>query len=259
MRDSFVFYRSFWEMFEMLEDPKEWRELLRATCEYCLDGIQPEFENKKLNMAFIHFRMSCDRAAERYEKAIENGKKGGRPSLQDGFVPPDVWIPEVLKQNSVPKAAEKLGVSRRALYYWVRNSNDKRLEQFKGVQKRKNLNISESISSSDAVAESDEEYNKREKNRADAPSAQNASAPRSEYLGMDADYWKRSEDPDPPKTPEQLKAEQEAKEAKKREEWETRCHVPPELKGKFENDKAYYTYQKKQAIAAFERRMSDNS
>lgn len=155
MRESFVFYRSFWEILELLDDPAEWQELLRGVFEYIFDEIEPDFDDPALQIAFTHFRISCDFAYARYEKAVEDGKQGGRPSKKV-FIPPDVWIGEILKQGSIPKAAEALGLSKQTLYNWAKASDDPRLKK---VQKSKNpsVSVSVSVSESEALAEADSE------------------------------------------------------------------------------------------------------
>ena len=150
MRESFVFYRSFWEILEELDDPDDWREFVRAICKYSFDGEQPNFKKTVLRVAFKHFQISCDNASARYEKAIENGKKGGRPTKQE-YIPPAVWIPKLLEIGSVAKTAEHFQIAKRTLYYWISQIDDERLDRFKNVQKCKNL----SDSVSDSVSESD--------------------------------------------------------------------------------------------------------
>lgn len=73
MRDSFVFYRSFYEAIEDLPD-KELAECFRAIAEYALNDIEPETPG----IAKTVFKMAkpqIDANTKRYQ----NGTKGGRP------------------------------------------------------------------------------------------------------------------------------------------------------------------------------------
>lgn len=148
MRDSFVFYESFRQILELLDDAEDWKELLSGVFSYVFDGKVGFFTDPKLQIAFTHFKISIDGASARYEKAVEDGKKGGRPSKQD-FIPPDVWIAAIEEHGSVPKAAKALGLAANTLRNWINMSNDER------VQKLKNLSVSVSVSDSVSESESD--------------------------------------------------------------------------------------------------------
>ena len=153
MKNSFVFYESFYDVLQMLPDAEDWRTLIEAVCEYAFTGEHEPIQTPALEIAFKHFQISIDSAAARYEKAVEDGKKGGRPSKKV-FIQPDVWIGEILKQGSIPKAAEALGLSKQTLYNWAKASDDPRLKK---VQKSKNPSVSVSVSESEALAEADSE------------------------------------------------------------------------------------------------------
>ena len=168
MRDSFVFYESFREILELLEDPEDWKELLTGVFSYVFDEKDGFFTDPKLQIAFTHFKISIDGASARYEKAVEDGKKGGRPSKQD-FIPPDVWIAAIEEHGSVPKAAKSLGLAANTLRNWINMSNDER------VQKLKNLSVSVSVS--DSVSESESDKRKRFKNAPDAPTTDPNGSP----------------------------------------------------------------------------------
>jgi len=169
MRDSFVFYESFRQILELLDDAEDWKDLLSGIFAYVFDDKELFFTDPKLQIAFTHFKISIDGASARYEKAVEDGKKGGRPSKRD-FIPPDVWIGAILEHGSIPKAATALGLSKPTLYKWVATSDDPRLEK---VKKLKNLSVSVSVSDSVSESESDKRNNKKEPSQtadgADAP------------------------------------------------------------------------------------------
>ena len=112
MRDSVVFYRSFWEILEDFPDPEDWRTLLRGVFAHVFDEEEPEFQDPALRIAYKHFQISTDSAAARYDKAVENGTKGGRPRR---------WVDQkeaelaFEKLGSWTKVAEELDVSRETL------------------------------------------------------------------------------------------------------------------------------------------------
>ena len=146
IRESFVFYRSFWEILELLDDPAEWQELLRGVFEYIFDDKEPDFDDPALQIAFTHFRISCDSAAARYDKAIEGGKQGGRPSKWIEQQEAEKLFAELGNWKAV---ADRLEVDpktlRKARYAWMKQEGEK----------RKNLSVSSSVSVSAALAVAD--------------------------------------------------------------------------------------------------------
>lgn len=73
MRDSFIFYRSFFESFVGLSK-KDKLILFDAICNYALNDIEPELTGVPLSM-FKLLKPQLDANIRRFE----NGKKGGRP------------------------------------------------------------------------------------------------------------------------------------------------------------------------------------
>lgn len=73
MRDSFIFYRSFYESFEGLSK-KDKLILFDAVCNYALNDVEPELTGVPLSM-FKLLKPQLDANIRRYE----NGCKGGRP------------------------------------------------------------------------------------------------------------------------------------------------------------------------------------
>ena len=73
MRDSFIFYRSFFESFDGLSK-KDKLLLFDAICNYALNDIEPELNGVPLSM-FKLLKPQLDANTRRYE----NGCKGGRP------------------------------------------------------------------------------------------------------------------------------------------------------------------------------------
>lgn len=75
-RDSFVFYRSFMDAIEQLDDSQH-LEVLRAIIEYALEGTMPK--KKGIASAIL---MSVKPVIDKNNTSYENGKKGGRPKTQ---------------------------------------------------------------------------------------------------------------------------------------------------------------------------------
>lgn len=73
MRESFIFYRSFFESFEDLSK-KDRLTLFEAVCNYALNDIEPELNGIPLAI-FKLLKPQLDANIRRYE----NGCKGGRP------------------------------------------------------------------------------------------------------------------------------------------------------------------------------------
>lgn len=73
MRDSFIFYRSFFESFDGLSK-KDKLLLFDAVCNYALNDIEPQLTGVPLSM-FKLLKPQLDANIRRYE----NGCKGGRP------------------------------------------------------------------------------------------------------------------------------------------------------------------------------------
>lgn len=76
MRDSIVFYRSFWEAIKQLPE-KERLESLTAILEYGLDEIEPKSAGVASAM-FLMAKPQIDANNRRYQ----NGTKGGRPTTK---------------------------------------------------------------------------------------------------------------------------------------------------------------------------------
>jgi hypothetical protein len=72
--DSFVFYRSFYEAWKIL-DKDDKITLMEAICEYCLNEKQASLKGIN-NVAWKLIRPQLDATAKRYEKAKNGGKKG---------------------------------------------------------------------------------------------------------------------------------------------------------------------------------------
>lgn len=82
-RDSFVFYRSFYESVARLDD-EDRLACFDAICEYALNGEVPE-ENAVAEAILMMAKPQIDKNNERYL----NGKLGGRPSANQTETKPE--------------------------------------------------------------------------------------------------------------------------------------------------------------------------
>lgn len=76
MRDSVVFYRSFWEAIEDLPEP-EFKQAVSAVMHYALDGKEPDVTG----VAKTFFKMAKPQI-DVNNKRYQNGTKGGRPATK---------------------------------------------------------------------------------------------------------------------------------------------------------------------------------
>ena len=77
MKDSVVFYKSFYEAIEELPT-KYQAAVYAAICKYSFYGEIPELSGVAKAL-FIVMKANIDASEKRYAAAVENGKKGGRP------------------------------------------------------------------------------------------------------------------------------------------------------------------------------------
>lgn len=75
-RDSFIFYRSFYEAVSQLK-PKDQVEVILAICEYALNGTERKLTGVP-SAIFLLAKPNLDASQRRFE----NGKKGGRPKTK---------------------------------------------------------------------------------------------------------------------------------------------------------------------------------
>ena len=81
MKDSFVFYKSFYDAIKKI--PEEYQlELYNAILSYSLEGLEPSNLSPIAEAMFILIKPNIDSSQKRYEASVENGKKGGRPKKE---------------------------------------------------------------------------------------------------------------------------------------------------------------------------------
>ena len=87
-KDSFVFYRSFYESIKNLDKDTQ-IELFISICEYSLNEQEPTDLSPIANAMFTVIKPIIDSANTRYKTSIENGKKGGRPKKEKNLKKPN--------------------------------------------------------------------------------------------------------------------------------------------------------------------------
>ena len=174
MKNAFVFYESFYDILQMLPNAEDWRMLIEAVCEYAFTGERDPLPTPALEIAFKHFQISIDSASARYDKAVEEGKKGGRPHKWVDRTEAERLFEE---HKSWTKVAEIMDVSDDTLYRarmkWKNTAKP---------QNPQNLNVSisdsVSVSESDAVAYSDSDTKRNSNKKApDAPTTDPNGSP----------------------------------------------------------------------------------
>ena len=84
-KGSFVLYESVYKQFELLKKrkPESAGDFIEAIMEFGLYGVIPDEESDVWLYGFEQSITSISAAKDRYNTAIENGKKGGRPKEVD--------------------------------------------------------------------------------------------------------------------------------------------------------------------------------
>ena len=77
MRHSLIFLPSYKDSIRPLDD-KNRLLMYDALVDYAVDGIEPNLP-LLLNALFLSFKPIIDNGIKKYDAAVENGKKGGRP------------------------------------------------------------------------------------------------------------------------------------------------------------------------------------
>ena len=82
IRDSFVFYRSFYDGIKCLQKDDKLR-LFETICEFGLNGNEPKGASDIINAVFQFVKPQIEKNNERYK----NGCKGGRPKTNNKTKP----------------------------------------------------------------------------------------------------------------------------------------------------------------------------
>lgn len=73
-RESFVFYRSFYDVVRLLDDSNA-KALIYAIGDYALNGVEPTFEDNMMKAIWLPIQPQLEANRRRYQ----NGKRGGAP------------------------------------------------------------------------------------------------------------------------------------------------------------------------------------
>ena len=141
-KTSMVFYESAYAAINYLPTTELKWEATQGLLNYGFYGIEPESDNPFVSMIYVQAIPSMRNAKERYDKAVDNGKKGGRPT--------EVSTEEIMqmKQEGMTnkQIAAKLGCS-------VSNIEN-RVTTYKKTHPNNPNNLSVSVSVSDSVSSS---------------------------------------------------------------------------------------------------------
>lgn len=142
MKESMIIYESAYLAICYLPDDEMKWEAIEGLLRYGFYGEQPKSENHFINMIYVQALPSMQSAKERYEKAIENGKKGGRPTT--------ISTEKILqmKQEGMTnkQVAENLGCS-------VKNIEN-RITSYNRSHPNNPNNLSVSVSESNSISSS---------------------------------------------------------------------------------------------------------
>ena len=96
MKDSFIFYKSFYDAAAQAPDEATRREILWHMVEVCIGIKTVDDIPFPASAIAVQALASVESAKRRYDKSVEDGSKGGAPS-KNKYIPPDVWIAEIEK------------------------------------------------------------------------------------------------------------------------------------------------------------------
>lgn len=79
-KNSALIYEGTYQAINYLPDADAQLEAYRGIIEYGLYGTEPHSDNPIVNTVYAQAIPCLNKARERYQKAVENGRKGGRPA-----------------------------------------------------------------------------------------------------------------------------------------------------------------------------------
>lgn len=152
MKDSFIFYRSFYESIKNLDKDIQ-IEIYNAICEYSLNDKQMEL-SPIANAIFTLIKPNIDNATKRYNASVENGKKGGRPKKNENLKKPNENLkkPNNNLNETQSKPNENLNVYK-DVYVYDNDNVDYNVDK----DKDEDVNIIDDIINTSPPAPSNEE------------------------------------------------------------------------------------------------------
>lgn len=154
-KNSALIYEGTYQAINYIPDADAQLEAYRGIIEYGLYGTEPHSENPFVNMVYVQAIPYLNKARERYQKAVESGKKGGRPTQID-----KERVQE-LKENglSLKEIAAELGVPENTVKSILYREGAKGA---KGMQRGANLNdnVNDKVNVNDNVNDNENEKEK---------------------------------------------------------------------------------------------------
>lgn len=78
-KESTIIFKSYYDMMELLlQNDSDWREAMTGLLRYGFFSEEPRSDNPVIQAIYIGALPTLKTSKDRYEKAVENGKKGGR-------------------------------------------------------------------------------------------------------------------------------------------------------------------------------------
>lgn len=168
MKESFIFYKSFYDAAAQAPDEAARKDILWHLVEVCIGVKTIEDIPFPASAVAVQALASVESAKRRYDKSVEDGSKGGRPHK---------WIDkdeaELLYSDlgSWEKVADELNVDpktlRRARAAWKRGKTGK----------NPNVYVYDSVSVSESDSVSDSDIRNNNKNKKPSQAADGADAP----------------------------------------------------------------------------------
>lgn len=148
-KESTVIYESAYLAISYLPDDKTKWEAMEGLLKYGFYGEVPESDNPFVNMIYVQAIPSMRNAKQRYDKAVENGKKGGRPS--------EISTEEIISMKEYgmtnKQIAEKLGCSEKNIENRITTYNKSHPNNPNNLSV--SVSVSDSVSVSSSVSESE--------------------------------------------------------------------------------------------------------
>ena len=159
-KNSALIYEGTYQAINYIPDADAQLEAYRGIIEYGLYGTEPHSENPFVNMVYVQAIPYLNKARERYQKAVESGKKGGRPTQID-----KERVQE-LKENglSLKEIAAELGVPENTVKSILYREGAKGAKGAKGMQRGANLNDNDNVNDNVNEKENDTVHENEKEN-----------------------------------------------------------------------------------------------
>lgn len=148
MKESFVFYRSFYEAISKIKNKELKADIFEAICELGLNNNVIDLEDNIGQIIIDLIRPQIVANNERYEKGLTNGRLGGRPNeynqkeiislIENGF--------------SNKEISEKIGCSLSSVKYYRQKLDNKSITvKNSNVNENDNVNVNENDNVNDFI------------------------------------------------------------------------------------------------------------